>query len=170
MPTDLHVVQNYPADPDTVFGRFSDRVFLQGRLEAAGGINPEITSLQTAGDGAARTIVMATSQAIPASVMPPMVASMLPGDPIILRTEKWKVADDGYVADFDVVIKNAPATLTGTMALSPSGTGSTLTLTGRATVPIPLFGGKLESIIIEQVEKLLTAERNYTEQALAGRS
>ncbi|WP_051266667.1 DUF2505 domain-containing protein [Nakamurella lactea] len=170
MSTDLHAVQNYDADPDTVFGKFSDRGFLEGRLQAAGGIDPEITELTSTGDGTDRTVKIATKQAIPASAMPTMVASLLPGDPVILRTETWRPTDDGsYRADFDVVIKNAPATLNGTMTLSPADTGkSVLTVQGQASVPIPLFGGKIESVIIEQVGKLLDAEEIYTRKALAG--
>lgn len=171
MSTDLHAVQHYDADPDTVFGKYSDRAFLQGRLQAAGGIDPEVTELDSSGDGADRTVKIATKQAIPASAMPAMVASLLPGDPVILRTENWRVAPVGYVADFDVVIKNAPATLKGTMTLRPSDIGagkSELTVQGQASVPIPLFGSKIESVIVEQVTKLLDAEQTYTQQALAG--
>lgn len=169
MSTDLHAVQNYDADPDTVFGKFSDRAFLEGRLQAAGGIDPEITELTVGDDGAVK---IATKQAIPASAMPSMVATLMPGDPVILRTENWRAAADtvgGYIADFDVVIKNAPATLKGTMTLAPAGAGkSTLTVDGQASVPIPLFGSKIEGVIIEQVGKLLEAEETYTRRVLAG--
>lgn len=168
MATDLHDVQNYDAPAADVYDKFADRAFVDGRLQAAGGIDPEITELAVDGEGADRTIKVVTTQAIPASALPSMVSSMLPGDPLIIRTENWRADGDGYVADFDVVIKNAPATLKGTMTLAQAGAGSTLTIDGQASVPIPLFGGKIEGVIVEQVSKLLNAEEAYTRTALAG--
>jgi hypothetical protein len=168
VPTELHAVQNYDASVDTVFAKFADRAFLDGRLHAAGGIDPEVTDLQVAGDGPDRTVRISTRQAIPASALPSMVSSLLPGDPLILRTENWRVQGHGYLADFDVVIKGAPATLKGTMTLAPTAdaTGSTVTVAGQASVPIPLFGGKIEGVIVEQVQTLLRAEAAYTRQQL----
>jgi hypothetical protein len=80
------------------------------------------------------------------------------------------VVDGGYTTDFDVMIKNAPASLKGTMTLAAAETAgtSTLTVDGQAAVPIPLFGSKIEGVIVEQVGKLLEAEEAYTQKALAG--
>ncbi len=33
-------------------------------------------------------------------------------------------------------------------------------------MPIPLFGGKIETVIVEQVSKLLEAEADYTKSKL----
>lgn len=168
MSTELHAVQNYDASADTVFAKFADRAFLDGRLQAAGGIDPKVTDLQVAGDGDGRTVTISTKQAIPASALPSIVSSLLPGDPLILRTENWRVQGQGYLADFEVVIKGAPATLKGTMTLAPAADAatSTMTVVGQASVPIPLFGGKIEGVIVEQVQTLLRAEQTYTQQQL----
>lgn len=163
MSTALHLVQSYPAAPSVIIEKFADRSFLEGRLAAAGGLDPSVTDLSgTPADG----LTIVTRQSIPASVLPSMVASMLPGDPLTIRTEKWRAEGDGYLADFDVVIKGAPASLKGTMSLAPADAGSTLTVDGSASVPIPLFGGKVESIIVEQVQQLLQAEGKYTASVL----
>lgn len=163
MSTALHVVQTYPAAPSAVMAKFADREFLDGRLRAGGGLEPSVTELTgTPADG----LRIATQQSIPASALPSMVASFIPGDPVTVRTETWRADGEGYVADFDVVIKGAPASLKGTMTLAAAGAGSTLTVDGSATVPIPLFGGKVEGVIVEQVEKLLLAEEKYTASVL----
>ncbi len=170
MATALHAVQTYAAAPEVVFAKYSDRAFLDGRLRAAGGIDPQITELQVAGEGSGRTVKIVSRQAIPASVLPSVVSAIMPGDPVILRTENWRPTDGGFLADFDVVIKNAPASLKGTMTLTAApdagSAGSVVTIVGRATVPIPLFGGKIEGVIIEHVDKLLRAEEKYTQQRL----
>lgn len=163
MSTALHVVQHYPAAPSAVMAKFADRAFLDGRLQAAGGLEPSVNELTgTPAEG----LTISLQQSIPASALPSMVASMIPGDPVTIRTEKWRADGDSYLADFDVVIKGAPASLKGTMTLAPVEKGSTLTVDGSASVPIPLFGGKIESVIVEQVEQLLRAEEKYTAAAL----
>lgn len=162
MSTELHVVQHYPAAPEAVFARFADRSFLEGRLQAAGGLEPAVDEVTADGEGDARTLVVVLRQSIPSSVLPSMVSSMIPGDPVTVRTERWRVDGDGYRADFDVVVKGAPASLRGTMVLAPAEAGSTLTVDGSASVPIPLFGGKIEQVVVEQVQTLLQAEERYT--------
>jgi len=168
--TALHAVQTYAAAPDAVFAKYSDRTFLDGRLRAAGGIDPQITELLVDGEGSDRTVRIVSRQSIPASVLPSVVSAIMPGDPVILRTENWRPVDGGFLADFDVVIKNAPASLQGTMTLTAApgagSAGSVVTIVGRATVPIPLFGGKIEGVIVDQVDKLLRFEEQYTQQQL----
>ena len=152
MATPLSVSHEFAAEPAAVYALLVDRDFLQRRLEDTGGLDPSVVRLDS--DGAAATVV--TRQAIPASVLPSMVASMISGDPVTERTEVWRTDGDGYVADFSVVIKGAPATLKGTMAL-PVGGRLHLAVDGLGRVPIPLFGGKIEGIVVEQVKALLDA-------------
>ena len=98
-------------------------------------------------DSTADGVKIVTRQSIPASVLPSMVASMISGDPATERTEDWQADGDGYVAQFSVVVKGAPASIKGTMTLAPAGDGSTLAVKGEAAVPIPLFGSKIEAVI-----------------------
>ena len=162
MPTSLSVTHEFTAPPAAVYKLLTDRTFLDGRLTETGGIDPSVVSLDV--DGAAAKVV--TRQSIPSSVLPSMVASMIPGDPVTERTEEWHTDGESHVAPFSVVIKGAPATLKGTMTLAPSGAGSSLTIEGQANVPIPLFGGKIEGIVVEQVTALLNREAEYTATAL----
>jgi hypothetical protein len=161
--TSLSIHHEFSAPPAAVYALLTDREFLEGRLEATGGTDPAVVSLDTATD----TAKVVTRQSIPSSVLPSVVASMISGDPVTERTENWRADGDGYRADFGVVIKGAPASLKGTMSLTASGTGSTLKVDGEAHVPIPLFGGKIEAIVAEQVDSLLTKENAYTAKALA---
>ena len=162
MATSLSVSHDFAATPAAVYALLTDRAFLDGRLAETGGNDPSVVTLET-GDGTAKVV---TRQAIPASVLPSMVASMISGDPVTERTEDWTADGDGYTADFGVVIKGAPAGLKGKMLLTPSGTGSTLKIDGSASVPIPLFGGKIEAVVVEQVSSLLDREAAYTATAL----
>jgi hypothetical protein len=160
----MSVVQEFPAAPSEVYALITDRGFLEGRLADCGGEDPEIVSLEV-GDG---TATVTTRSAIPASVLPPMVASMMAGNPVTERTENWRADGDGYSADFSVTVKGAPASLKGTMTLAPAPDGSTLTVQGNAAVPIPMFGGKIEEVIASQIGELLQMEGDYTRAQLAG--
>ncbi len=162
MPTKLNVTQQFDAPPAAVYGLFADQAFQEGRLDEVGGLEAQVVSMDQTDDG----VKVVTRQNIPASVLPSMVASMIPGDPATERIEDWHAAGDGYAADFSVIVKGAPASLKGTMVLNPVAGGCTLTTTGEAAVPIPLFGGKIEAVIVEQVSKLLEAEADYTKSKL----
>jgi hypothetical protein len=163
VPTRLNVTQQFDAPPATVYGLMSDEAFQQGRLDEVGGLEAQVVSMDETDDG----VRIVTRQNIPASVLPSMVASMVPGDPATERIEDWHIAGDGYSADFSVTVKGAPASLKGTMVLNPVEGGSALTTTGEAAVPIPLFGAKIEAVIVEQVAQLLEAEADYTRSRLS---
>jgi hypothetical protein len=164
VPTALKVTQQYDAPAAQVYALFNDRGFIEGRLKDSGALDPQVMSVDSTDDG----LTIVTRQSIPASVLPSMVASMIQGDPATERTESWKADGDGYIADFTVTVKGAPASLKGTMALAPAAAGSTLTVDGSAAVPIPLFGSKIEGVIVKQIAELLASEETYTRSRLAG--
>ncbi len=164
MATPLSVIEEFPAPPTAVYALYTDADFLQSRLEDCGALDPKVLSVEKTDDA----VTTVTQQSIPASVLPSMVSSMMSGDPVTERTESWRADGDGYLADFSVTVKGAPASLKGTMALTPSGSGSTLTVKGQALVPIPLFGGRIEQTIAEQVGQLIGIESEYTRTRLGG--
>ncbi len=161
----MSVTSEFPAPPAAVYALFTDRQFVQDRLVAGGGLDPEVVSLTADSE----PVTITTRQGIPASVLPSMVASMMPGNPVTERVETWKADGDGYSADFSITVKGAPASLKGTMVLAALGDGgSTLTIEAVASVPIPMFGGKLEEVITEQIGALLRSESDYTRAQLEG--
>ena len=162
VPTPLNVTQSYDAPVREIFALFNDPDFIAGRLEDSGAPDAEVVTVDSSPGG----VKIVTRQSIPASVLPSMVASMLSGDPATERTEEWKQDGEGYIAEFSVIVKGAPASVRGTMALNPAGTGSTLVVKGEAAVPIPLFGSKIEGVIAQQIGKLLAYEETYTQSHL----
>jgi hypothetical protein len=162
VPTPLNVTQQYDAPATEVFALFNDPDFIAGRLEDSGAPDAQVMTVDSTADG----VKIVTRQSIPASALPSMVASMLQGDPATERTEDWHFDGEAYVAQFSVIVKGAPATIKGTMTLAPHNAGSTLVVKGVAAVPIPLFGSKIESVIAEQIGKLLASEEVYTQSRL----
>lgn len=165
MPTTFTATQRYPAPATEVYALFSDRDFLEARLAANGGLDPEVVSL----DVDEQSVIIVTRQGIPASALPSVVGSFISGDPSTQRTESWRPAADGYTADLKVTIHGAPASLKGTMTLTDDPTGgSILIVRADAHVPIPMFGGKIEKVIVEQVGELLAREETFTRGQLTG--
>jgi len=163
VPTPLNVTQKYDAPVREVFALFNDPDFVAGRLDDSGAPDAEVLTVDSSPGG----VKIITRQSIPSSVLPSMVASMIPGDPATERTEDWHVDGDGYVAQFSVLIKGAPASVNGTMTLAPAGPDTcTLVVKGEAAVPIPLFGAKIEAVVTEQIGRLLASEETYTQSHL----
>ncbi len=162
MPTKLNISQHYDAPAAQVFALFGDHEFIESRLHDAGGLDSTVVSVDATDDA----VKIVTRQSIPSSVLPSMVASMIPGDPATERIEDWHADGDGYSAQFSVVIKGAPASLKGTMTLLPDGDGSKITVDGEAVVPIPMFGSKIEAVVVEQVGKLFRNEEEFTKTRL----
>jgi hypothetical protein len=162
VPKPLTVTQQYDSPASAVFALFNDPDFIAGRLEDSGAPDAKVMTVDSSADG----VKIVTRQSIPASVLPSMVASMIQGDPATERTEDWKIDGDTYVAEFSVIVKGAPASIKGTMTLSAAGDGSTLVVKGEAAVPIPLFGSKIEGVIVEQIGKLLASEEVYTQSRI----
>ncbi len=74
-----------------------------------------------------------------------------------------------YRGEVQVAIPGTPASAAGGMRLRDlSDGGSELHVRADVTVQVPLVGGKIESIVGEQVQKLLAAESVFTRQWLAG--
>ncbi|WP_395726020.1 DUF2505 domain-containing protein [Nakamurella sp.] len=164
MPTPLKVTQQFDAPAADVFALFNDPDFIKGRLDDSGALDPEVVQVVSTDTG----VTIVTRQAIPASALPSMVASMIQGDPSTERTENWRPDGDGYTADFSVTVQGAPASLKGTMSLTNAGSGSTLSVVGSAAVPIPIFGAKIEGVIASQISELLASEEAYIKSRLAG--
>jgi hypothetical protein len=165
LPTKLVVTQRYTASPAKIYSLFCDPDFLTDRLAASGGIDPELVSQEVTERG----LSFVTRQGVPASALPSIVSSFFSGNPTTQRAESWRSTTDGYAADLAVTILGAPASLKGTITLAPDGTGSTVSVDAAAAVPVPIFGGKIEKVIVEQITELLRFEETFTQQRLTAR-
>ncbi|MGB3772609.1 MAG: DUF2505 domain-containing protein [Rhodococcus sp. (in: high G+C Gram-positive bacteria)] len=138
--------------------------YWQDRIEAVGGPKAELTDVTVSGDTAdTRTVSVSMTQAVAEEFLPSAITAIRPGDLIIHRTESWGSLDaQGASGTFEAKVEGAPATITGTLTLRSEGSGSTLVAAGQAEVKVPIFGGKIEQAVIEQVLALITAEQEFT--------
>ena len=135
------------------------------RLDGVGGPKAQLNDVTVSGDDAdSRTVSVSMTQAIAEEFLPGAITSIRPGDLIIHRTESWGSLDaQGASGTFEAKVEGAPAAITGTLALRSKGSASSLTATGQAEVKVPIFGGKIEQAVIEQVLALIDAEQEFTD-------
>jgi hypothetical protein len=96
----------------------------------------------------------------------PAFAAKMVGETIqIVQVERWTTPT---AADLELTIPGKPGHLRGLIALDPSATGTTHTVTGELKVGIPLVGGKLEGLIEGLLTMLMNAEQDVGRAWLAG--
>jgi uncharacterized protein DUF2505 len=147
---------------DTVHAAIVDPAYLADRLEALGGTNASIVDRTEQGG----EVTFRVRQGLAAQHLPSAVRTLLKGDLVVDRTETWRADKTGTVK---ATIPGVPGEINGTMRVSDTDTGSEWVTSLEVRVGIPIFGGKIENAIGEQVVKLLATETAFTEKWLADR-
>lgn len=154
----------YPDPVARVHAALTSERYWRDRLEQAGGEHAHVDRV----DVGAGTIAVEMTQAIPAAHLPSIVTRIRPGDLTITRTEDWgALVGDRADGTFTAHVAGLPGELTGTLVLAAAGDGATVTLEGQVQVSIPLLGGKIESVIADQVADLFAHEDEFTARWLA---
>jgi hypothetical protein len=145
--------------PATVEQSFASRVEQGVREQAcreSGALSYEV-SIEHAADGGARVQVR---RVMPAQV--PDVIRRFVGESIAIdQVEQWGPPGPTgtRTAVVDVTVKGQPASMTGSMVLSPAPAGSTELVTGEVKVRIPLLGRQIEPEIVKVIEAALRIEQ-----------
>ena len=149
----------YSASVAVVHSALTQERYWRERLAAVGGPRATLEDVQVG----AGTIDLHMTQAIHAEHLPSIVTTFLRGDLVIHRHESWgPLLDEGASGTFTASVDGVPAKLHGTLTLQPDGDGSIVYLNGEVEVHVPFFGGKIESMIVDQVVELLEAEQRFT--------
>jgi Protein of unknown function (DUF2505) len=165
MASSLEHRSTYPAPATVVYSTLVDEAFLTERLRSIGGKGAALLDHSVTGDRAAFRM----RQGVDASRLPGAVRSILNGDLVVEREERWAAADGAHTGTSRVTIGGVPGEIRGRSRITDAGSGSALTISAQVKVSIPLVGGRLEKVVAEQVEKLLATEAEYAEKWLAGR-
>jgi hypothetical protein len=160
MPRSFDMAAEYDGTVEQIHRAFADERYWLARLAQSGADKATLDSMTTGADGGIDVI---TTQTLHADKLPGIVAQFHHGDLSFVREEVWTPVTDGQAsAVVKGSIPGAPATLSGTAVLTPSGTGSRLKFKATVEVRIPLVGGKVENFIGSQLVELLTAEQHFT--------
>ncbi len=151
----------YEGSVEQVLQAFSDEQYWLARLADSGADDYSLDSMTVDEQG----IDIVTTQRIRSDRLPGVVTQFHRGDLTLVREEAWSPNRDGQAtATIKLAIIGAPATLSGSAALSPakSGGGSRLEFKATVQVNVPLVGGKIENFIGSQLVELLIAEQRFT--------
>jgi hypothetical protein len=145
---------HYPEPPERIPEVLTDPDYLRDKLRAVGGPGAELVSREQ--DERGVTIVL--HHAVPGNALPSFLRSVRPEGLTIRRTETWTSSGGSVHA----VVDGMPGTVTIVMNLEPDHAGSVLGAQLTAEVPLPLFGGRAEKMITDNVAKLMAAEYQFT--------
>ena len=159
MPSRFEHRASFPAPVDTVYSTLVDEAFLSARLRDIGGKAAALLEHVTSDDGA----TIRLRQGVDAQRLPGAVRSILSGDLVVEREERWR----GHESTGRATISGVPAEIRSQSRLVSRGDGTELVTSAEVKVSIPLIGGKIEKVVAEQVTKLLAAEAEYAEKWLA---
>lgn len=147
-----------------VYAALVDEGHLRDRLAVLGGKGAELVAFTTTG----QTTTYQLRQGVDAADLPPVARGALGGDLVITRTETWTEA--GPAGTIEGLLGGVPGRIEGAITLADTAGGSELHLVGQVEVGIPLLGGKVEKMVVEQVARLLDKETGFTSDWLARRS
>jgi uncharacterized protein DUF2505 len=161
MPSRFEHRATFAASVETVYSTLVDEAFLTARLKDIGGKGAALLDHRTSDD----SVDIKLRQGVDAQQLPGAVRSILSGDLVVEREERWR----GREAAGRATINGVPAEIRSRSRLAANGNGTELVVSAEVRVGIPLIGGKIEKVVAEQVTKLLTAESEYAEKWLAER-
>lgn len=103
-----------------------------------------------------------------AEPLPGFVAKFAPADVVIVTTDCWGPNVDG-VRDctWTAEIPGTPVRIRGTQRIEPCAAGSRHLAAAEVSVPVPLVGGRIESFIVDQIQRIAEAEEEVVRAVLA---
>lgn len=166
MPRPIEHRTSSPYSAARVYAALTDEEFLRARLKRLGGKHSELTSFYTESSTQGGATRYSLRQTVDAQRLPSIARSVIGGDLVIERIESWTGNGGEYDGTVEASVLGAPGSVQAATSLLDTGGGSELVLTGTVRVAVPLVGGKLEDLIVEQLIALLNAEGEFTQHWL----
>ncbi|BCI51441.1 hypothetical protein NIIDNTM18_07190 [Mycolicibacterium litorale] len=153
-----------------VHAQFTSEDYWRGLTEVYRRLNPRTELTLFRSD--ARGTDIALRQVMPRDDLPPVARKVMPVDMVITREQHFDPFDDaGARADgtFAATMPRAPGRLDGRYELADTATGSVLRVHSFCKVSIPLVGGTLEDLILNNMRALFDGEQRFTADWVTGR-
>lgn len=152
----------YDADLDAMWQMMTGQDWWTAKYQALGADNIVYNTF----DVTDTSFTIVSERDVPADL--PSFAKKIIGDTNhVTQTEKWTRNPDTATATIEILIKNIPGGTTGTMKITPSGSGTTWRSDFDIKVGIPMVGGKLEGIIKDETASNFEQEKTFNDQWLA---
>jgi hypothetical protein len=154
--------EQYDADLDAMWAMQTTKEWWTAKYEALGASNIVFHTFDA--DDTSFTIV--SERDVPADL--PGFAKKIVGETNhVTQTEKWTRNADAANATIELLFKNIPGGTTGTMSITPSGSGTVWQSDFDIKVNIPMVGGKLEDVIKKETGSNFKQEKAFNDTWLA---
>jgi hypothetical protein len=151
---------SYDASPAEVFEMLADPAFRETVGKALDVVSADIT-LARDGDG-----FTLTNDQVQRTGGLPSFAKKIAGDTTrVIQTEEWSSPTGGTLR---IDAPGKPTSMAGTIELVPDGAGTVEVVELEIKARVPLIGGKLESLMADQVREGMDAEREAGQAWLKG--
>lgn len=166
MTADITVHRVLGQSPEELIRLLGEPEVAQRRATAVPDLHGELLTLALDdGPDGPRGLRMALTATMPSTWL-----AGLGGTPRLIRTEIWRRAGTGYVADVDLQVQGLPVTCTGTSRVEPEGAGSALSMLLHLRVDVPVLGAMVEGKIAERIKAVTTAELQVLQELADGRA
>lgn len=153
---------DYSVPAERLYQLFTDGQFLAAQLEASGG--KEVAVLERdANEDAARVVWRQRTQV----EVPSFAKSIVLATNKVTETDVWRADGDDYNGEWSAEVSGVPAVTSGSMRITPTEDGCRYTFVGTVRIKVPLIGGKLEGLGIDQMEGEIQRKDAYTRAHLA---
>lgn len=149
-----------------VYEALTDVEYLTERLRTFGDQNELVEHTATPDD-----VRFQVRQVVHASSVPPLARTLVGSDLTINRSEVWRREGEGrFAGEVAAEVPGMPCSITGSQWLRDApeeASASELLVLGSVRVGLPLVGGKMESLFVDEVCTLLADEDRFTSDWLA---
>jgi hypothetical protein len=160
----------FDAPAEKIYLEFASPQYWEMLMDAYRHLTPVAEVRRFRADGAGVDVLVRHN--VPQAYLPPVAQNFIQGDMIINRVQHFGPFDHesahaagGYGAS----IPHGPGRLTGHTVLADVGTGSELRMSTRCRVNIPIFGGRLERLILANIRLLFDAEAAFVANRIGQR-
>lgn len=162
----LTETMSFDAPCADVFAMMTDEGYVAAKLEGTGGTEATINVVTQGSD-----VVVEAGRNLPAQV--PSFMKSFVGEAIrVDEIDRWSPADDlgARTAQVTIDFAGTPANASGTLDLRPAGSGSEVIVNFEVKASVPLVGGKIEGVIVEQITRAIRKENEIGVEWLANNS
>jgi hypothetical protein len=159
---------SFDAPAEKMYQDFTSRQYWQTLMDAYRFLTPQSEITQFRSDERGTDIEFV--QNLPRMYLPPVARAVVQADMIITRRQHFAPYDHEKrcaTGTFGASVPFAPGRFGGDYLLAEAAQGSTLRLSSICKVHVPLVGGILEDLVLQNIKLLFTAEEAFTADWIA---
>ena len=130
----------------TVIKMFTDRAYFERKYQDVGAWDVEVLECEKS---AKRFRIKARMTVKSDAPLPDFAKKFMSASNVVVRQDTWDI--DKRTGHLDIEIKGVPVKVSADMVLKDEGKGSANTIRWNLSCGIPLLGGKLESLLAEDI-------------------